>query len=170
LISPQGKTVWEKSFGNDSCSANIQKVLIVKNQMICALGTKLETKGSEIILLMYSMNGELQCSKEFGNFMNDQQTNFFRDFTISAEGNFIIAAYTQPVNGGQVFIFEVNSRFDETGIKQNLTIQKSILQKSACFNLLGQQIPSHFDQKSINSWLTVKMNGGNMGYKILNVQ
>jgi hypothetical protein len=170
LISPQGKTVWEKCFGNDSCSANIQRVLITKNDMICALGTKLESKGSEIILLMYNLHGELLFSKEFGNFTNGQQTNFFRDFTISSEGNFIIAAYTHPVNGGQAFIFEVNSKFDETSIKQNIVISKQTLQKSAYYNLLGQQLSSHFGQKSINYLLTLKRNGSKSALTILNVQ
>jgi hypothetical protein len=170
LISPVGTTVWEKSFGTDLCTENIQKILILKNELICAVGTKLGSSNSEISLRMLNLQGSLLFSEEYGNFTGTQQINYFRDYTVTADGNIVIAASTQPVQGGQTFIFELSSDFEKTQAIRRNTITISQAQEIRYFNLLGQRYPSITNQLYKSPLFLIKKDVDNQNEGLLTIK
>jgi hypothetical protein len=105
------------------------------------VGTKLGTTGSAITLRLFTLQGNLLFSEEYGNFTATQINNYFRDYTVTPGGNILLAASTQPVQGGQTFIFELNSNFEKTHTFLRSGISMPIVQKISSFNLLGRRLP-----------------------------
>lgn len=105
MISSSGKSVWERNLVIDPYAHTIQKLRVLPDKNICAIGTKLKSDGSDISLLMFSLNGDLLITKNYGNFSGNQSYNYFRDFAISSNETLVITACTQPINGGQTLVF-----------------------------------------------------------------
>jgi hypothetical protein len=147
MISPAGKQVWERIMTTDPYAQTIQKLCVLPNKNICAIGTKMKNNGSDVSLQMFSLNGTLLESNDYGNFAGNQSYNYFRDFTVKDE-TLIITACTQPVNGGQTLVFAVDNHPGQTGTQSNrfttiaLKNSPDAASTSAMYNLLGQKFPS----------------------------
>lgn len=148
MISTTGKTLWEKMMTIDPYAQTIQKICVMPNNNICAMGTKMKNNGSDVSLQMYNLNGDLLVTKDYGNFTSNQSYNYFRDFTVSGDETLVITACTQPVNGGQTLVFSIDSHLDETGIVNHhyvpVVINKTsdVDNFSAMYNLLGRKLPT----------------------------
>jgi hypothetical protein len=148
MISSGGKLIWEKNMVIDPYTQTIQKLCVLPNKNICAIGTKLKNDGSDVSLQMYNLKGELLVTKDYGNFSGSQSYNYFRDFTVTNDETLVITACTQPINGGQTLVFAIDSHPDETGIAIHhypAVITRSSHDPnyfSATYNLLGRKLPS----------------------------
>lgn len=149
MITPEGKQVWEKIMTIDPYAQTIQKLCILPNKTICALGTKMKNTGSDVSLQMFNLNGDLLETMDYGNFAGNQSYNYFRDFTVKDE-TLIITACTQPINGGQTLIFAVDNHPGQTAVQANRFIPVAVRSSSdaasfsTMYNLLGQKFPSSF--------------------------
>lgn len=147
MVSPVGNLMWEKIMTIDPYAQTIQKVGILPNKTICAIGTKMKNIGSDVSLQMFSLNGDLLETMDYGNFASNQSYNYFRDFTVKDE-MLVITACTQSVNGGQTLVFAVDSRPGQTGAKYNRLTPVAVkstsdaVPVSAMYNLLGQKFSS----------------------------
>ncbi len=171
MISSSGKQVWEKIMTIDPYAQTIQKLCVLPNKKICAIGTKMKNNGSDVSLQMFSLSGTLLETKDFGNFASNQSYNYFRDFTVKDE-TLIITACTQPVNGGQALVFAVDNRSGETDIAINQFIPvatKNTVESdriSAMYNLLGQKFSPVINNKVPVSLRITKGNNSKVSMNI----
>jgi hypothetical protein len=146
-ISFSGKLVWEKILTIDPYAQTIQKLCILPNKTICAIGTKMKNIGSDVSLQMFNLNGDLLETMDYGNFASTQSYNYFRDFTVKDE-TLIITACTQPFNGGQALVFAVDNHPDQTRSQFNRYTPVAVKSTqdepsiSVMYNLLGQRFSS----------------------------